>query len=179
MAKNDRHTIWGDMNLVFDDWKEDLMEQYPEHSEDELVQMMYEINAEYLEDERANLNVQLSRPILVIADIGRWNGRFSGYREINSGKICDCLYTEMDMCEWYVDNNGDFRADAVHHDGRNHYLYRVYKDNATESQIENLKEKIYEGKATRADITRVTRRLGDEIAAVYGFTIPRQKHIAR
>ena len=179
MAKNDRHTIWGDMNLVFDDWKEDLMEQYPEHSEDELVQMMYEINAEYLEDERANLNVQLSRPILVIADIGRWNGRFSGYREINSGKICDCLYTEMDMCEWYVDNNGDFRADAVHHDGRNHYLYRVYKDNATESQIENLKEKIYEGKATRADITRVTRRLGDEIAAVYGFSIPRQKQIAR
>ena len=60
-------------------------------------------------------------------------------------------------------------------DGRNYYLYRVYKDNATESQIENLKAKIYEGKATRADITRVTRRLGDDIAAVYGFTIPRQK----
>ena len=41
--------------------------------------------------------------------------------------------------------------------------------------IENLKAKIYDGKATRADITRVTRRLGDEIAAVYGFDIPRQK----
>lgn len=52
---------------------------------------------------------------------------------------------------------------------------RVYKDTATDSQIENLKAKIYDGKATRADITRVTRRLGDEIAAVYGFDIPRQK----
>ena len=70
---------------------------------------------------------------------------------------------------------GDLRADAVHHDGTNHYLYRVYKDTATDSQIENLKAKIYDGKATRADITRVTRRLGDEIAAVYGFDIPRQK----
>ena len=89
--------------------------------------------------------------------------------------IKDCLYSEMDMCEWYVDKYGDLRADAVHHDGTNHYLYRVYKDTATDSQIENLKSKIYDGKATRADITRVTRRLGDEIAAVYGFNIPRQK----
>lgn len=54
-------------------------------------------------------------------------------------------------------------------------ISRVYKDTATDCQIENLKAKIYDGKATRADITRVTRRLGDDIAAVYGFTIPRQK----
>ncbi len=172
---NDRHVIWGDINLNFDDWKDDLMEQYPDLPEDELIQKMHEINADYLGDERMNLNVQLSQPILVVADIGRWDGRYSGYAEIKSGKICDCLYTEMDMCEWYVDKYGDLRADAVHHDGRNYYLYRVYKDTATDSQIENLKAKIYEGKATRADITRITRRLGDDIAAVYGFHIPRQK----
>ena len=41
--------------------------------------------------------------------------------------------------------------------------------------MENLKNKIYYGKATRADIARVTRRLGDEIAAVYGFDIPKQR----
>ena len=74
-----------------------------------------------------------------------------------------------------MDKYGDLRADAAHHDGTNHYLYRVFKDTATESQIENLKYKLYEGKATRADITRITRRLGDEIAAVYGFHIPKQR----
>ena len=136
---------------------------------------MYESNSEYLGDERMNRNVQLLQPILVVADIGRWDGRYDGYAEIKTGNIKDCLYSEMDMCEWYVDKYGDLRADAVHHDGTNHYLYRVYKDTATDSQIENLKAKIYDGKATRADITRVTRRLGDEIAAVYGFDIPRQK----
>jgi len=41
--------------------------------------------------------------------------------------------------------------------------------------MENLRDKIYHGKATRADITRLTRRLGDEIAAVYGFDIPKQR----
>ena len=88
---NDRHVIWGDINLNFEDWKDDLTEQYPVLSEDELIQKMHEINAEYLGDERVNLNVQLSQPILVIADIGRWNGRVIGYAEIKSGKICDCL----------------------------------------------------------------------------------------
>ena len=133
---------------------------------------MYEINSEYLGDERMNLNVQLLQPILVVADIGRWDGRYDGYAEIKTGNIKDCLYSEMDMCEWYVDKYGDLRADAVHHDGTNHYLYRVYKDNVSQAQKDRLKEKIYNGTATRADIVRVTRRLGDEIGKVYGWSFP-------
>ena len=76
----------------------------------------------------------------------------------------------------YVDRLGDLRCDAVHHDGTNHYLYRCYKPGVRESQIDLLKEKILAGTVTRADITRVTRRLGDEIAKVYGFSIPHTKH---
>ena len=63
----------------------------------------------------------------------------------------------------------------IHHDGTNHYLYRTYKDGVSDTQIDNLKEKLYRGTATRADITRITRRLGDEIARVYGFPIPRRQ----
>ena len=77
------------------------------------------------------------------------------------------------MTEWFVDKYGDLRADAIHHDGTNHYLYRTYKDGVTDYQKDNLKAKIYDGKATRADITRITKRLGDDIARVYGFDIPR------
>ena len=51
----------------------------------------------------------------------------------------------------------------------------VFKDGVTDTQIENLQVKIYNGKATRADITRVTKRLGDDIAGVYGFSIPKQR----
>ena len=118
-----------------------------------------------------------ARPILVVGDLGLWHGRRMGYKEIPSGNIRDCLYSERDMdySTWYVDKNGDFRCDAIHHDGTNHYLYRAYKDSVSDTQIENLKEKLYRGIATRADITRVTRRLGDEIAHVYGFPIPRRR----
>mgnify|MGYP003298886805 FL=1 len=84
----------------------------------------------------------------------------------------------MDYATWYIDSLGDLRCDAIHHDGTNHYLYRVYKDGVRESQIDLLKEKLYNGTATRADITRVTRRLGDDIANVYGFSIKGQKNKA-
>ena len=175
MSEDDRHIIWSNYDLDYKDWKADLEENYPQLSEQERVEMMYEINNDYLYDERLNLNVQLSRPILVIADLGLWNGRHSGYKELQSGNISDCLYSDTDYSTWYVDKQGDLRCDAIHHDGTNHYLYRAYKDSATDSQIERLQDKIYNGTATRADITRVTRRLGDDIAKVYGFDIPKQR----
>ena len=58
---------------------------------------MYEINGEYLNDERENLDIQLSQPILVIGDLGMWNGRRMGYKEIASGNIRDCLYSDTDF----------------------------------------------------------------------------------
>lgn len=57
-------------------------------------------------------------------------------------------------------------------------LKRLIRARVSETQIDNLKEKIYRGTATRADITRITRRLGDEIAKVHGFPIPRQRRAA-
>ena len=179
---NDRHIIWSNQNLDVDDWREDYKEfleanELDDDPNDEqaLYEWMEETNYDYLSDERVNLNVQLSQPIIVIGDIGRWNGRVAGYKMIDSGNIKDCLYSDTDYTEWYVDKYGDLRADAVHHDGTNHYLYRVFKDGVTDMQIENLQDKIYNGKATRADITRVTKRLGDDIAGVYGFSIPKQR----
>ena len=173
--KEDRHIIWSNYDLDYEDWRDDLEAEYPELTEDQRIALMYEINGDYLDDERVNLNIQLSQPILVIGDLGLWYGRRSGYKEIESGNIRDCLYADTDYSTWYVDKLGDLRCDAIHHDGTDHYLYRAYKDGVRESQIELLKDKLYRGIATRADVTRITRRLGDDIARVYGFSIPRAR----
>ena len=181
--RNDgRRIIWSDMDLHRRDWQEDFEEYVKENrldidpaDEDALYDWMIETNDNYLSDERMNLDIQLSQPIIVIGDLGRWNGRVMGYKMIDSGNIKDCLYSDTDFIEWYVDRYGDLWADAVHHDGTNHYLYRVFKEGVTESQIERLQDKIYMGKATRADITRVTKRLGDEIGRVYGWDFPKSR----
>ena len=168
----DRRIIWSNENLNLENWRKDLVEAYPDCSDDELYRIMCEDNDSYLEDERVNLNIQLTQPILVIADLGLWYGRRTGYQEIESGNIRDCLNRGYDYTTWYVDKNGDFRCDDTHHDGTNHYLYRVYKEGVSEYQKDRLKKKLYEGTATRADIIRVTRRLGDEIGKVYGWEFP-------
>lgn len=169
-----QHVIWSNYDLDYErDWKGLLEEEYPDMTEEERELLVYEMNNSYLDDERCNLNIQLDCPIIVIADLGLWHGRASGYREIESGNVRDCLYSgrSIEYSTWFVDDLGDLRCTAIHHDGRNHLPYRVYKENATDAQIERLKEKLYAGTATRADITRVTRRLGDEIASVYGWKI--------
>lgn len=173
---DNKHIIWSDINLDLDDWRDDLKEEYPNATENEMLYKMYEINSDYLDDERYNLDIQLPQEILVIGDLGLWNGRVMGYKEIKSGNIKDCLYSEADMNEWYVDKNGDLRCTAIHHDGTNHYLYRTFKNNVSEMQKENLLDKIYNGTATRQDITRLTSRLGDEIGKVYGWNFPKKTH---
>lgn len=107
---NDRHIIWSNQNLDVDDWREDYKEfleanELDDDPNDEqaLYEWMEETNYDYLSDERVNLNVQLSQPIIVIGDIGRWNGRVMGYKDIPSGNIRDCLYADTDYTEWYVD----------------------------------------------------------------------------
>lgn len=68
--KEGKHIIWSNYFLDYDDWKTDLEEQYPDLSENERLSLMYEINEDYLDDERRNLDIQFDRPILVIGDLG-------------------------------------------------------------------------------------------------------------
>lgn len=166
------HLIWSNYNLDYEDWKDDLEDEYPHLTEEERIEKMYDTNNDYLDDERCNLNIQLSCPIIVIGDLGFWYGRRTGYKEIESGNIKDCLYSDTDYSTWYVDKDGDLCCEAIHHDGTNHYRYRVYKRGVTDEQIEDLKDKFYEGKVTEADILAVTDRLGDEIGRVYGWSFP-------
>ncbi len=115
-------------------------------NDSELNELMYEINQNNLSDQRINLDILLNRPIIVIADLGFWNGRKSGYKVIESGNISDCLYSDCDYNKWYVDKYGDLRCTAVHHDGTNYYLYRSFKDSASERQINRLKDLYMRGK---------------------------------
>lgn len=177
--KEYKNVIWTS-SLDFDDFNEYYKSLFPDESDEELIKRMYFDNDENLSEVRSDLDFQFNQPILAIADLGLWNGRHKGYHLINSGSLKECFYSECEYVTWYIDRRGDLRCEATHHDGTNHYLYRVFKDNATDAQISNLTEKIYLNKVSRSDITRITKRLGDEIAAIYGFGIPYKKkaHVA-
>ena len=170
------YVLWSNLNLDYQEGIKFARENYPDEPEDRLLQRYIEENDEMLEAERIHLDIQFDQPIIIIGDLGLWNGRAHGYKDIPSGNIKDCLYSDTDMTEWFIDEHGDLRAEAAHHDGTNYYLYRVFKDNVTEEQIENFKDKIYHGTLTDEDIRKYTHRLGPEIAGVYGIKLPTQKN---
>lgn len=171
----EKHVIWSNRDLDLEDWRETLEENYPEMDDYGLTDMMYQANDDNLPDERANLDIQVGGDILVIADLGRWDGRVIGYKLIESGNIKDCLYTNCELCEWYVDRDGEFRCDESHHDGTNHIYYRKFREGVTEEQKEDLLADIYDHKAKQEDIDRLTDKLGEAIGKVYGWGFPTPK----
>jgi len=125
-----------------------------------------------LDDERANLNIDVGEEIIIIADLGLWDGRRQGYKLLHSTNIADCLSgTCGDYVTWFVDDRGDLMCRDCHHDGTNLYTYRAWRYGISEVQKENFLDKIYSGKVTRQDITRYTRRIGDKVADVYGWKV--------
>jgi hypothetical protein len=165
-----KHIIWSNINLNLDDWRADILSEKPGLSEDEMYEIMHETNNDYLCDERINLNIELPDSIIVFGDIGRWNGRVSGYKDLGSN-INKCLYSdECDLAEWYVDENGDLRFTGHHHDGTNHYLYRMFRPEISNWDRDKFRDEIYNRTCTQKDISRFTVRLGDLIGDVYGWS---------
>ena len=124
----------------------------------------------WFDDERGNLDsVDEGGGLIAVADLGRWNGRFSGYKEVKN--LADVLYSDCDYERVYVDSNGDLRKEESHHDGSNSILYRYWKDGLTDEQKENFMSKIYNGECTQKDITRYTRKAGIGIANAFGWTV--------
>lgn len=162
--------IWTNYYLELNDWKDYLDEEFPDvENEYDKWQLVHEENDCYLEDERANLNIQLPNEIIVFGSIGRWDGTAKGYKVIKSGNIKDCLYDGCcDYTTWYCDRY-NLKFEGYHHDGCNRYLYRVFREWVTEEQKERFFDAIYFGKCNDRMIRRYTESLRPYIASIYGW----------
>lgn len=170
-----KHVIWSNDYDVIEALEKEIRENPDDFvagydKDDDFWPIACQVNDDYLDDERVNLNIEVGTDIVVISNLGLWNGRFVGYRELHSQNIRDCLRGVVgDYVTWYVDELGDLVCDDTHHDGTNHYTYRAWKDGVSDTQKENFLDKVYRGVVTRKDITRYTRKLGPYIADVYGW----------
>ena len=169
-----KHIIWSNMNLDIEDWRDgykewleinDIDDRDPD-DEDDIYDWMVNTNDEYLYDERMNLDHVVEGRILVIANLGLWNGRKSAYKIVESGNIKDILGFTYDCAEFYGDGY-NIRGTEVHHDGTNHYLYRVIRE---DRNIVNLLNDIWDGKEfTMKKLNYYTKSLYKDVAKVYGW----------
>lgn len=163
-----KHIIWNsEINL--DDWQDFLEEEHPDvEDEDEKYRLCTEMNDMYLDDERINLNVELPDNIIALADLGLWDGRKSGYKELSTN-ISSVLFSDCDSAEWYLDEDNNLRATMHHHDGTNYILYRMWKPNLSDYEREEFKEIILSGPPSISEIHKYTLPIGKYIADVYGW----------
>ena len=112
-----------------------------------------------------NLNKTLSNNILVIANLGLWNGRKTGYKMLGNNLNEILTVAQGDYYKVYYDGY-NIKAEDCHHDGTNYYTFRVIKDNVN---IDNLLDKLYNGTATNNDINNYTKSLRDEVKQIYGW----------
>lgn len=159
---------------TIENWKEEIRNDYPDYSDDELMQLVYEENGINWQEDIADLSkINLPRSIIAIGWLGLWNGTAVGYKEYPDLKSCFSGH-DGDL-KFYVDENGDLRAELAHHDGTNHYLFRMWRSNVSETTRENLIDKIYYRKDFQADVSRSTVRIGDFIGERFGWSFKGRK----
>ena len=138
---------------------------------------MYELNGDYLDDERSNLDIQLSRPILVVGDLGLWHlpphGIYGDPERQHPGLPFTANVTWITALGMWIKTATSAAMPSIM-TARTIPLSCLQGRRERHADRESEKENSTGSIATRADITRVTRRLGDEIAHVYGFSIPPQ-----
>ena len=168
-----KHIIWSNIDLNIEDWRDGYKEfleinEMDGDPDDEaaIYEWMVETNGYYLDDEYMNLNKITDGRILVIADLGLWNGRKQGYKILGTS-LHDILNNgAYDYTEWYGDGY-NIRCTTHHHDGTNNYLYRVIRE---DRNIDNLLNAIYNGEEiTNKKLNYYTKSLYKDVANVYGW----------
>ena len=163
--------IWQNTNLSIEDWRDGYIECCEMNGkqpggDDDLFNWMIDTNYSYLDDEFSNLDKRIDEQILVIADLGLWNGRRAGYKIIKSRNLKDILAFENGFFEVYGDGK-NIKAREIHHDGTNNYLFRAIRPGR---DIDKLLTAIYnDEQITGATLNYYTRSIYKDIASIYGW----------
>lgn len=164
-----KHIIWssdiGDIN----DWR-DILEDSTCPDDFELWERATELNEEYLQDELCTLdNIRTDEGFVAFADLGLWDGRRTGYKCITSRCLGEAVLACHGVDSLFIDELNDFCIEYNHHDGTNYITIREWKPGVTKRQVQSLLGKVYNGTATRRDITRYTQSVGPAVIKLYGW----------
>lgn len=172
--KRTEHVIYSNYDIYNEDAMKDARQQLIEDGienpgDEQLYRVCEDWDNLWAKDEY-NVMEELDRKcneIIAIADLGFWYGRRPGYKDYKH--LQDIMNSSCDYEKIYVNGYGNLRKTESDHDGNNTILYRQWKDVITDTQKDNFRNKCYEGRLTKADITRYTKSLGKLFSEYYGW----------
>lgn len=158
-----RRIIW--TNEDYNEWRDCVIEDN-DLTEDEATYEQYEEDCSiFLDDEKANLDIELDGCIVAFAVLDLWFGKREGAKKVGNyvNNIFDVTFG--DYITFYCDRYNVWCEDA-HHDGRNLYLFRVAKDAETAAKL--VDAIAYKG-MTMEQFKKRTKSLRSYVANVYGW----------
>jgi hypothetical protein len=145
------------------DWLDDNNDEERVTADDYTMEMYYEDLERWLDDERANLNKKLDGVIVAYADLGLWDGRKIGYQKLGSNFENILQNFSCDDVYFYADRF-NVRADAWHHDGVNHILFRL----CPYDKVDAVCARVYDG-CTEEQFMRMTKSIVNVPKEVFGW----------
>lgn len=148
-----------------------------EISEEEAIDFAYELNNDYLDDERCNLDKEVNGYIIAMAfrssaRYGVWGGNGNKGYKLCGTNVSDILSTSSDWAEWYGDTY-NIRGEFADHDGGDSVIYRVAK---SEEDAGRIAEKIWSGEiSSEEEFRKATKSLYPYVAKVYGWKVRWEK----
>lgn len=155
------------------DYADDDFVHVEKMGDQEFIEFLYWENENWLGDERMNLNITTKNPILVIADLGLWDGRKSDYKVLASRNIGAILSTHCEDCVTYYADCYNVYCDGIHHDGTNLYVFRELV--GSEEECRPLLDAIRSGRGYTALMRRYSRSILPYVAGVYGWPVAGNK----
>lgn len=155
---------------TMDNTKQQISERQEIPIEEVTEQMVYDEWGEQLDfwfsDEQENLNEQLEGDIIAIADLGLWNGRFSGYKILGNNLNEIMSFGNHDYIKIYSDGY-NIRKESSHHDGTNHILFRMVRN---DRNIDHFTDMIYNKKPiTKNMLNYYTKSIEKNVRNIYGW----------
>lgn len=136
-------------------------------SEEEKMDIAYERINSVLADEVSNLDVDLEGDIFLIGELQRWNGRGSAYANLETSNIGEAikkavaLFSENDTVEVFVEDER-MKISQLGHDN-------PVNPSVFEFRVVRSENSRYEIGLSYKENLKVTRRIGDIVAKVYGW----------
>jgi hypothetical protein len=144
-------------------------------TEDEIREKAEEENDFDFECEMENLKIPINGDMIIIADLGLWDGRKSGYKIVHNAKVKDIFAHGIYDYAEFGSNGKDIVCKTSHHDGDNHYTYRkIRQRNGKSIAVTELTDKLYnQEEVTEEDIKKYTSSILPYVKSVYGWSTPK------
>ena len=123
----------------------------------------------WFDDEMINLDKKLNGKILIIADLGLWDGHKSAYKFVPNNLqevLLNCCGDDMRV--YY--NGKDIVCDDYHHDSTNHYIFYELKVDENNDGLNKILNKIYnQEEYDKKELKKYVKSLGKYVKKIYGW----------